>query len=217
MTWIKNFLTKRTQQVVIEGIASSPTTVLSGVPQGTVLGPLFFLLYINDISVDSSSTIRLLADDCIMYKEIHSSQDSLDLQKDLDRLQRWEQQWQMRLNKDKCFVMQVSHKKNPIKTSYRIGDTTLESVTDHTYLGIQLNSKLSWANHIRGVSSKGNQILGLLRRNLFSCSTKVKSIAYKTLVRPRLEYCASVWDPYQKEYINQLEAVQRRSARFVLI
>ena len=122
----------------------------------------------------------------------------------------------MRLNKAKCFVMHISHKKKLTKTTYHIGETILEAVTDHTYLGIQLNNKLSWANHIRGVSSKGNQILGLLRRNISSCSTRVKSIAYKTLVRPRLEYCASVWDPYQKDYITQLEAIQRRSARFVL-
>ena len=97
-----------------------------------------------------------------------------------------------------------------------MGDSVLEVVLKHTYLGVELDSKLSWANHIQSVTSRANRMLGLLRRNLFSCSPKVKAVSYKILVRPRLEYCASVWDPYQKEYIKQLEGVQRRAARFVL-
>ena len=91
----------------------------------------------------------------------------------------------------------------------------LQSVKSHIYLGVEINHNLSWTNHISNITSKSYQVLGLLRRNLYNCSTHVKEIAYKTLVRPKLEYCASVWDPHHQEHKNRLEAVQRRAARFV--
>ena len=82
--------------------------------------------------------------------------------------------------------------------SYNLGDSTLEKIINHTYLGVELNNKLSWASHIQKATSKANCILSLLRRNLYSCSSKVKERAYKTLVRPRLEYCSAIWDPPTK-------------------
>ena len=91
----------------------------------------------------------------------------------------------------------------------------LNSVTNHTYLGVELNSKLNWADHVNNTATKANKVLGLLCRNLYSCPQKVKETAYKALVRPKLEYCASVWDPYKQDHKNRLEAVQRRAARFV--
>ena len=215
-SWIRTFLTKRSQQVALDGAFSSSIHVTSGVPQGTVLGPLLFLLYLNDIADGVTSEVRLLADDCIMYRQIDSARDSEDLQKDIDRLCAWEERWQMKFNKAKCYAMHITHKKNPVRTSYQMGDSVLETVTNHTYLGVELNNKLSWASHIKNVTSRANQILGLLRRNLYSCTPDVKAVAYKTLVRPRLEYCASIWDPYQKDAKAQLEGVQRRSARFVM-
>jgi len=113
--------------------------------------------------------------------------------------------------------MTITHKRETrIDSTYKMGNEILQSVSNHTYLGVELNNKLSWANHIKNVTSRANQILGLLRRNLYSCTPAVKAVAYKTLVRPRLEYCASIWDPYHNDYSTQLEAVQRRSARFVL-
>ena len=214
-TWIRNFLTRRSQQVVLEGATSYPTHVTSGVPQGTVLGPLLFLLYINDISDDITSEVRLFADDCIMYRRVKNKQDGVDLQRDIDRLCEWERRWQMKFNKAKCYAMHITHKKSQIETNYHMGDSVLQTVSNHTYLGVEINNKLSWSNHVLHVTSRANQILGLLRRTLYSCSPKVKNISYKALVRPRLEYCASVWDPHQKEYINKLEGVQRRAARFV--
>ena len=214
-TWIKNFLTQRTQQVVLDGATSSSIAVTSGVPQGTVLGPLLFILYLNDLPDGLSSQVRLLADDCILYREITSMEDSISLQNDINSLCQWESKWQMKFNVSKCFAMRVTHKKKPLLTSYKMNDSVLQTVPNHTYLGVDINSKLSWADHINGITSKANRVLGLLRRNLYSCSPKVKEAAYKSLVRPRLEYCASIWDPYHQEHINKLEAVQRRAARFV--
>lgn len=180
-----------------------------------VLGPLLFILYLNDLPDGLSSQVRLLADDCILYREITSMEDSITLQNDINSLCQWESKWQMKFNVSKCFAMRVTHKKKPLLTSYKMNDSVLQTVPNHTYLGVDINSKLSWADHINGISFKANRVLGLLRRNLYSCSPKVKEAAYKSLVRPRLEYCSSIWDPYHQEHINKLEAVQRRAARFV--
>ena len=98
---------------------------------------------------------------------------------------------------------------------YNMNGRPIEVTASHTYLGIGMNNKLSWAEHISNTVSKANKVLGLLRHNLYSCSPFVKETAYKSLVRPRLEYCSCIWDPYHQEYKNKLESVQRRAARFV--
>ena len=213
--WISTFLTKRSQQVVLEGNSSTSIVVTSGVPQGTVLGPLLFILYLNDLPEGISSQVRLLADDCIYYREIQTQEDSRKLQNDIDILCNWDSRWQMRFNVAKCYAMHMTHKRKPLLSSYKMNGSFLQTVTKHTYLGVEINNKLNWAEHISTSISKANKVLGLLRRNLFSCSTKVKEIAYNTLVRPKLEYCASIWDPYHQDHKNKLEAVQRRAARFV--
>ena len=106
--WIETWLTQRTQQVVMDGDSSLPATVLSGVPQGTVLGPLIFLIYINYISEQVSSQIRLFADDCLLYRVIRTEADTQQLQSDLDCLAQWAQVWQMSINVNKCVVMHCS-------------------------------------------------------------------------------------------------------------
>ena len=215
LTWMRHFLTKRTQQVVIDGFSSDRVYVSSGVPQGTVLGPAMFLMYINDLPRNVNSTVRLLADDCIMYKRIMSANDPVTLQEDINTLCTWQHHWLMKFNIRKCFAMHVTHKKNPIRTTYKVGEMALQAVENHTYLGVQLNNKLNWNHHIVKTTAKANSTLGLLRRNLYHCNQSVKSTAYKTLVRPQLEYCATIWDPHHQVYINSLEAVQNRAARFV--
>ena len=106
--WISKFLTCHEQRVVVSGEHSPWTHVKSGVPQGTVLGPLLFLIYINDLPNNIHSTVRLIADDCVLYREINTQLDSQKLQKDLDELTKWEHDWQMHFNPDKCFVMKLT-------------------------------------------------------------------------------------------------------------
>ena len=214
-SWFKNFLTTRSQSVVLDSVSSSSVWVQSGVPQGTVLGPLLFILYISDLPQGIKSQVRLFADDCILYREIKTEDDKAVLQNDIDTLCSWESKWQMKFNIDKCHVMHITHKRKPLHTYYTMNGDRLNSVTNHTYLGVELNSKLNWADHVNNTATKANKVLGLLRRNLYSCPQKVKETAYKALVRPKLEYCASVWDPYKQDHKNRLEAVQRRAARFV--
>ena len=121
LAWIRVFLTQRTQKVTLEGITSNQCAVTSGVPQGTVLGPLLFLMYINDLPTGFSSTIRLFVDDCLLYCSITSLADSLHFQEDLDALSKWEEDWQMSFNVEKCHTICFSTKNviNPC-TSYTL-------------------------------------------------------------------------------------------------
>lgn len=216
LKWFENFLTKRSQRVVVDGEASEWTDVLSGVPQGTVLGPLLFLTFINDVSDSISSSIRLFADDCLLYRPINTKDDCKALQQDLDSLHSWSAKWQMNFNSEKCHVMQVSHRTNNISFDYHLGENILSLVTEHPYLGLTFTSKLSWKSHISNITSKANRMLGLIKRNLRQCHPKLKEQAYISLVRPNLEYCSTVWNPHHQTTINQVEAIQKRAARFVL-
>ena len=112
-TWISNFLKQRKQRVAVDGIQSDLVTVDSGVPQGTVLGPILFLLHINNLLSVISSKVRLFADDCLVYREIKSRQDQNVLQKDLNLVESWGSTWGMRFNAAKCNIMRVSRKQNP--------------------------------------------------------------------------------------------------------
>ena len=120
LSWIEDFLSARTQEVIIEGSKSTPSPVSSGVPQGTVLGPLLFLAYINDMPECVRSEIKLFADDSLLYRRIQNNADCCQLQEDLDKLQEWEQKWQMAFNADKCEVIRTTNKKRPLCSDYYI-------------------------------------------------------------------------------------------------
>jgi len=215
LEWIEHWLTRRTQCVVLDGETSNPVQVLSGVPQGTVLGPLMFLLYINDITKDINSPLRMFADDCLLYRIINSTEDTTRLQEDLNKLSEWANTWQLNFNVTKCAVVRCTRITSPIIHSYMLNDHILEVANQHSYLGIMLNKSLSWSPHISTVASKATKTLNFLKRNLSNCSKEVKASAYLTLVRPQLEYASAVWDPYYNSHIQQLEKVQRRAARWI--
>ena len=120
----------------------------------------------------------------------------------------------MSFNPSKCFIMEISHKRNPPHRDYNFCGKVLGQPTSQPYLGVQLDNKLDWGEHISNNISKANRILGLLRRNLWFCPKEVKTTAYTTLVRQILEYAGCAWDPYRKKMVNKLERVQRRAARF---
>ena len=213
---IDSFLCFRQQRVVVNGVKSDWAPVSSGVPQGTVLGPLLFSLYINDISSDIESEIRLFADDCVCYREIKDEEDTMKLQRDIDRLGSWARKWDMRFQPVKCNMMQLTRKRiKKIHASYTLEGTNLENVESIKYLGVTITSDLRWNTHISNVCTKANRTLGFLRRNLYSCPQEVKEAAYKGLVRPVLDYGSSVWDPPGVVLQEELESVQKRAARFV--
>jgi hypothetical protein len=213
LKWIQSFLTDRTQQVVVEGKTSPVGKVTSGVPQGSVLGPTLFLVYINDLGKNIKSTVRLFADDTILYRKIQNHNDAALLQQDLEELERWERDWQMLFNADKCFVLPVTRKHNPIKSTYSLHNQNLEEVKSSKYLGVELTKTLNWGDHVAAVCEKANNTSAFIARNLQACPPTVQAACYKSLVRPTLEYACPVWDPHQEELISDLEMIQRRSAR----
>ena len=214
--WIDSFLSNRTQTVLLENKSSNTIPVTSGVPQGTVLGPILFLIYINDLpDYLKHSQIRLFADDSIIYRTIKSQSDCLKLQEDIEAAIKWEQDWLMSFHPDKCNILRVTTKKQPIHFYYNMHGHILESVKTAKYLGITLSSDLKWNSHIQQTTAKANRSLSFIRRNLRINSKTIKERAYQTLVRPKLEYCCTVWDPYTTENIYMLEQVQRRAARYV--
>ena len=215
VSWLSSFLVGRTQRVVLEGHVSSPVAVDSGVPQGTVLGPLLFLLYINDLPDGIKSSTRLFADDALVYRTITSPVDTEILQNDLDRLTEWQHEWQMQFNPSKCYVMHITNSKNRRHADYQLCGQTLAAVNSHPYLGVHLQNDLGWGTHVGHITARANRMLGVVRRNLFNCPESLKQTAYFSLVRPHLEYASVVWDPHLKKHIRGIEQVQRGAARFV--
>ena len=214
--WVKSFLSYRTQKVVIDGETSDSVPVTSGVPQGSVLGPILFLAYINDLpQYTRHSQVRLFADDTIVYITVSSTDDCQQLQDDLKSLEVWEKEWLMEFHPAKCNVIRITRKKNRVSFPYKLHGQVLEDVNSAKYLGVTITDDLSWNRHIQQVTSKANSKLGFLKRNIKVKSKEMKEKAYKAIVRPTTEYCSTVWDPYTKQQTTMLEMVQRRAARWV--
>ena len=229
LRWIKNFLQGRSQTVVVEGKCSKRAPVISGVPQGTVLGPPLFLAYINDIAEKvEHSQLRLFADDCILRKEIRTPDDCFKLQEDIHSVGEWEKTWLMEFHPGKCEVLTIPSGKRepPILKNYTLHGTMLKRPEDNCikYLGVTIQSDLKWDTHIQNVTSKANQTIGMLKRNIRIRDQAPRELAYKALVRPKVEYASSVWDPptytntneeNQSGLATKVEKIQRRGARFV--
>ena len=166
--------------VVVDGVSSNAAPVLSGVPQGTVLGPLLFLCFINDLPDAVSSQVRLFADDCVLYRSIKNYADHRKLQKDLENLETWAETWGMEFNAKKCHILSV---KNKTSFFYQLCGEILKTVNNTTYLGINISNDLKWATHIKDICSKASSRLGLIRRNLQHCPLTSRKNACLALVR----------------------------------
>ena len=212
LQWISCFLTQRKMCVVVEGEKSRPVDVGSGVPQGTVLGPLLFLCHINDLPECVKSQIRLFADDCLLYRPINSIEDHQILQQDLNKLQTRAKDWGMKFNAKKCYLLSSRTKTSHF---YTINDQILKQVQDNPFLGLTISDNLKWKTHINNICKKANSTLGFLRRNLRHCPKPCRKNAYLALVRSKLEYGSIIWDPYNQCDIDRLERIQRSAARFI--
>lgn len=172
-----------------------------------------FLAYINDLPDNLTSQTRLFADDCLVYHTISGDDDVDVLQNDLNLLETWQDDWLMNFNPSKCCTISFATS-NPPKRQYKFCGVQLSSEESTPYLGVELQNTLSWNKHTRNTASKAQKVLGVIRRNMWSCSEKVKSTAYTHLVRPKLEYGCAAWDPHNECNIKALDRVQRQAARF---
>ena len=195
LKWINSFLCFR-QQRVVNGVLGSGFV---GCPPGHRSWSLvvLFVLFVHKWPLsDTESEIRLFADDCVCYREIKDEEDTVKLQRDIDRLGSWARKWGMRFQPVKCNMMQLTRNRiKKIHASYTLEGTDLENAESIKYLEVTITNDLRWNTHVSNVCTKANRTLGFLRRNLYSCPQEVKEAAYKGLVRPVLDYGSSVWDP----------------------
>ena len=216
-SWIKSFLTNRTQRVIIDNCQSDEITVTSGVAQGSVIGPILFLLYINDLPDRMKCSIRMFADDVVIYTNVMGGiGSSSKLQEDLNMLIRWCEEWKMSVNVKKCAIMRMSRNKCAVTPAYYLCNSVIPVVNEFKYLGVIISNTGSWQKHVDYVASKSNQMLRFIKRTFKGCPQSVKESVYVSLVRPLLEYSSCAWDPCAEGLKHQLEMVQRRAARFVL-
>ena len=215
LTWFSNFLTNRYQRVVLEGCHSDLVLVRSGVPQGSILGPLLFLLYVNDIPDHLSSTTAMFADDTLLYDRCPSTETSISIQESLDQANEWCGNWLLRTNVKKCESMKFTRARKPASCNYSIDNKPLSQVLTHKHLGVILSEDLSWKSHILSITARANRLLGLLKRT-FGIHSKALLVGYKIMVRPLLEYACQVWDPHEKYLVEKLERVQRNVTRWII-
>ena len=154
--------------------------------------PFIFLCHFNDLPSAVKSQVRLFADDCLLYREVNTTQDHYTLQEDLRQLEAWADTWGMRVNASKCHILSLLRSSSFF---YQLNGTILQRVTSDSYLGIRISEDLRWGPHISGITKKANSTLGFIRRNLRRCPRACRNTAYLALVRPLLEYGAAVWDP----------------------
>ena len=143
LNWIGAFHTNRTQSTVVNGVHSSYVEATSGVPQGSVLGPMLALLYIDDIDNAITSQVKLFADDSVMHRYILTQNDQVILQSDLDTISSWAEKWLMALDINKCSVLSITLKRNYIFHDYYVIGATPKRVTNHDYLGVTISSDLN--------------------------------------------------------------------------
>ncbi len=197
-TSFEDYLNGRTQRVVVDGATSSWSPVTSGVPQGSILGPLLFIIFINDLPefIENDTKPSLYADDTKLHQTITSMSDCLSLQQSLKNLDNWSKENHLPFNSSNCKVLTVTRKKTPIIHQYTLGDQRLTRVLSEKDLGVVTSTTLSWELHIIPIISKANRILEVLRRTCTSLrDVKTRRALYLSLVKSQLSYATEVWSP----------------------
>ena len=213
LKWIKHWLEDRRQKVCIDGMMSKWNLVTSGVPQGSVLGPILFLIYINDLDNNLASKIKKFADDTKLCKSISSIEDVESLKQDLDILTKWSEDWQIEFNTDKCKIMQLGREN--FNKQYTLCNSTLKMSDKETDLGIIVSDNLKFSAQTNESVRKANFALGQIKRTIKHKTKDVIVRLYKALVRPKLEYCVQAWSPYLKKDKDKLEKVQHRATKMI--
>ena len=225
LRFLCEYLKGRKQTVVINGVNSSALPVLSGVPQGSILGPTLFVLFLNDIvqGLNTGTNITMYADDTKIWRQMLHHNDHLTLQKDINFLLDWSLRNKMRFHPSKCKVLMVSRFNPPlidvlpfVQFFYTMGNNVLDYVSSEKDLGITMNRTLNFTEHANCLYSKANQRFGLLKRTChFVKNSSKRRILYLTMVRSIFEHCPVVWRPSSNSAINKLENIQKRAIKWI--
>ena len=219
LNWIAEFLKNRRQRVVLGEEVTEWKQVLSGVPQGSVLGPLLFVIFINDMPRKITNPSKLYADDSKILSVIKSDLDAAVLQDDLYSICEWCDVWQAKFNDIKCKVLHFGKKNPKFQYKLKIKDTEswhiLEESDCERDLGIMLTSNLKWGKQISNAAGRANSILGRIKNSFSYFDVEMASLVYTVFVRPHLEFAVPVWSPYSECDIKKLESVQHRATRMV--
>ena len=227
LKFLKNYLKDRQQRVMVSNKLSLSKVAKSGVPQGSILGPLLFVLFINDISdgISPGTQLSLYADDTKIWRSILTSSDNNCLQKDIDYLYDWSLRNKMKFHPGKCKVLSVTGKIPETLLSvlpfynfvYSLGGESLDYVSSEKDLGVMVTSTFDWAEQCGKVYSKANQKLGLSRRTChFVIDNNRRRILYLTLIRSQFEHCSVIWRPVSKTHTKRLEDLQKRAIKWIL-
>ncbi len=215
--WVKDFLTDRQQRVVVNTSSSEWAEVKSGVPQGSVLGPLLFLLYVNELPEIIQNRCKMFADDTKVYGRVKQLEDGAPLQRDLSTLDAWSEDWLLKFNAGKCKVMHIGTANPKIEYSMKTGDTTttLSTVETEKDVGVWMADTLKPSIQCTKAAAKAMRALGMVRRSFTYLDRSSLILVFNCYVRPHLEYCVQAWCPYLKKDIICLEKVQRRATKLV--
>ena len=218
ISWIKNYLQDRSQYVEINGEKSQWQPVTSGIPQGSVLGSLLFLIYINDLPKHVNSKIYMYADDTKIYREIREKNDQEILQKDLDSLKAWSDEWLLKFHPNKCYSITIGKKEDKDHT-YHISDKgtkyNMAQINDMKDIGVIMDSDLKFEKHINSKIDTANKILGIIRRSFMYLSAEIFIPLYKAMVRSHFDYAMVIWNPLTVKCIESIEGVQRRATKTI--
>ncbi|CAB3993735.1 Hypothetical predicted protein [Paramuricea clavata] len=193
LSWFENYLSGRYQRVTVLGETSGTLPVLSGVPQGSILGLLLFLVYANDLphSISGESTVAMFADDTKCYRPVKDLSDCESLQNDLNNRVNWCTIWKMDLNKSKCGVMSFTRSRQPVTTNYKLLDSSLKQLCHQKDLGIVVTKDLKWTKQVEEIISKASSMLGFIRRTASDThNIHVRKVLYLSLVRSKLGYAS---------------------------
>ena len=222
LRWIKDFLSGRTQEVCVNGTKSEPAAVTSGIPQGSVLGPILFVIYINDLPDCVKCDAKLFADDTKIFTRSDIKENREQLQRDLDALHNWSNDWQLRFHPEKCCVMRLGNKDENVTYTMKGTDDkgeekvyTLKESKEEKDLGVIVDNELDFKKHVATVTSKANRTLGIIRRSFTHLANDTFVLLYKAVVRPTLEYGHAIYNPHLKTLCCELEDVQRRATRLL--
>jgi hypothetical protein len=218
LTWLSNYLLDRKQRVVIPGGNSEWSTIKAGVPQGSILGPLMFLVYINDIVSDIQSNIRLFADDTSMYVIVdHADQAAITMQQDIAKISEWANSWLVNFNPSKSESLLISRKHKKIHhPTLTMSNKDILEVKVHKHLGVHISNDGTWHHHIEYIKNKAWQRVNIMRKLKYNLDRKSLEVIYTSFIRPILEYSNILWDNCTNHEKHELEKIQHEAARIAL-